>query len=104
MARRHRSPQPADFFWPAFQTGMMLFEAQAVIALRLWGMAGGWPMGWQEHVRMVTEKAAAAGESGAAMMRAAGNGPGAVALAGVKPVRRRTRANVKRLSRAAVRS
>ena len=101
MARRPRLPQPTDFVWPAFHAGMMLAEAQVVIALRLWGMAGGWPMGWQEHVRMVTEKAAAAGESGAAMMRAAGKGPGAVALAGVKPVRRRTRANVKRLSRAA---
>lgn len=104
MARHPRFPQPTDFFWPSFHAGMMLLEAQAVIALRLWGMAGGWPMGWQEHLRMVTEKAAAAGESGAAMMRATGKGPGAVALAGVKPVRRRTRANVKRLTRAAARS
>lgn len=101
MARRPRYPQPTDFFWPAVQTGMMLLEAQTVIALRMWGMAGGRPMGPEEHVRMVQEKASAATEAGTAMMRAADKGPGAMALAGIKPVRRRTRANVKRLTKAA---
>ncbi|PZQ99977.1 MAG: antibiotic ABC transporter [Cereibacter sphaeroides] len=80
----------------------VMMESQMVIAMRLWGMAGGWPMTAAEQTRMVTEKVAAAQASGLAVARAlvSGAGPGKVAMAALKPVRKRTSANVKRLSRA----
>lgn len=85
--------------------GAMAFEAQAVIAMRLWGMAGWWNLGPHETGRMVGEKLAAAIASQAATGRAvlAGQGPGAVALAAIKPVRRRTKANALRLARRGLR-
>lgn len=83
------------------QAGMMMAEAQMVIAMRLWGMAGFWNTNPEENLRMVQEKAEAALQSatraGAAMM--AGQGTAAVAMAALKPVRSRTRANLKRLQK-----
>lgn len=83
------------------QTGLMMAEAQMVIAMRLWGMAGFWNTAPQENLRMVQEKAEAAMQSatraGAAMM--AGKGTAAVAMAALKPVRSRTHANMKRLQK-----
>jgi len=81
------------------QTGIMMAEAQMVIAMRLWGMAGFWNTKPEENLRMVQEKAEAVMQSatraGAAMM--AGQGTAAVAMAALKPVRSRTRANLRRL-------
>lgn len=98
-----RFPTPFDFFRPTYTAGLMLMEAQMVIALRMLGLAGILPAAPGENMRMVTEKAQAAQEAGFAMARAIGAGadPGRIALAGLKPVRRRTRANAKRLSKAA---
>ncbi len=83
----------------SFSTGMMMIEAQSVITMRLWGMAGLWNLGPGESQRMWTEKAHAARQSGQAATRAVIQGatPGQVALAAIQPVRRKTRANVKRL-------
>jgi hypothetical protein len=80
---------------------MMLAEANMVIAMRLWGMAGIWNVTPNENRRMVDEKSSAAMASGAAMVRAisAGHGPAAVAMAGLKPVRAKTRANAARLAK-----
>ena len=100
-----RTPTPFDMIRPAMMMTQMLAEAQVVIALRLWGMAGGWHMAPSENLRMITEKTTAARQSGLAMARAAAKGenPMAVAEAGLKPVSRRTKANVSRLSRGAMR-
>jgi hypothetical protein len=100
MARK--TVTPFDLMQPTVLLSQMMVEANMVIAMRLWGMAGGWKMAQGEHLRMIEEKARAAQESGLAMARAvgAGQGPGEVAVAGMKPVRRRTKANVRRLSRA----
>lgn len=80
--------------------GMMMIEAQSVITMRLWGMAGLWNLGPGESRLMVAEKAMAARQSGEAVARAILKGatPGRVALAAIQPVRRKTRANVKRLA------
>lgn len=85
----------------ATQSALMMAEAQRVIAMRLAGMAGSWNVTGDEDTRMVVEKSEAAVASGQAMMRAvlAGGSAGAVALAGLKPVRARTRANAGRLTR-----
>lgn len=86
---------------PAFAVWQVMAEAQVVIALRVMGMAGMLPASPKERHRMVAEKgpamARAAVAAGAAM--AAGKGPGEVLEAAVRPVRRRTSANVKRLTK-----
>ena len=85
----------------SMQSGMMLAEANMVIAMRIWGMAGMWKTHPGETDRMVQEKSAAAMASGAAMAKAmvAGKSAAAVALAGLKPVRAKTRSNAARLSK-----
>lgn len=92
---------PLDLMRLSIQTGMMLAEAQMVIALRLWGMAGLWNTAPGETRRMVTEKRSAALASARAAGRAAAKGQsaGEVALAAIKPVRSRTRSNAARLAR-----
>lgn len=83
------------------QTGQLLAEAQMVIALRMMGMAGFWPVSAHENTRMVTEKTAAVLASSRAMSRAvaAGKMPAEVALAALKPVRARTKRNIARLTK-----
>ena len=92
---------PMDMVRLSTQSGMMLVEANMVIVMRLWGMAGMWKVTSGENKRMLDEKSTAAMASGAAMARAmvAGHGPAAVAMAGLKPVRAKTRANAARLAK-----
>lgn len=96
-----RHPTPFDLVRPSILMAQMIAEANMVIALRMWGLAGAWQMAPGENQRMMTEKLSAAQASGRAMTRAAmaGATPGEVASAGLKPVRRRTQANVARLTR-----
>ena len=81
----------------------MAWEAQMVIALRTAGMLGVLQQDIAEPHRMVLEKADAATEAMHAALRAASRGEGAekVMAAALRPYRRRTRANVRRLSRKA---
>jgi hypothetical protein len=90
---------PMGLMQLSIKTGMMLGQANMVIAMRMMGMAGAWNVTPAENKRMVDEKTAAAVESGAAMTRAvmAGKGPVGVANAGLKPIARRTGVNAKRL-------
>lgn len=83
------------------QMAMMLAEANMVIFMRLWGLAGLWNVTPSEKHRMVSEKARAAQASAiaAGLALASGKSPAAVAHAALKPVRRRTKSNVRRLSR-----
>lgn len=93
---------PADMLRLALDTTVMLAEAQVVIVLRTLGMAGVLPRRDGEEQRMVSEKLAAMAEAQAAVFGATlgGASPVAVAEAALKPLSRRTRANVARLSRA----
>ena len=92
---------PGEAMRLAMQSSMMLAEANMVIAMRLMGMSGMWRVTAGENDRMVKEKTDAAIASGAAMTRAmvAGQSPAKVALAGIKPVRDKTRANATRLAK-----
>jgi len=83
------------------ETGLMLAEAQAVIGLRTLGLMGLWSLGPRERTRMWAEKAGAVRQGGVAAATAALSGatPAAIAAAALKPVRRRTRANARRLAR-----
>ncbi|MGA0539195.1 antibiotic ABC transporter [Neotabrizicola sp. VNH66] len=96
-------PSPAEMLSLGLRSTAMLSEAQMVISLRLMGFAGFWPVSSGEGMRMVTEKLEALHEAQMAALNtmARGGSAAAVAEAALKPVRRRTRANARRLSRAA---
>ena len=96
-----RLSNPFDLMRPTLEATRMMIEAQQVIALRLAGMAGFWPMQQDEPQRMLDEKLKAGQASTVAAVRAslAGKSPGDVALAAMKPLRRRTRANAARLGK-----
>ncbi len=83
------------------QMGFMLAEANAVILMRLFGLAGLWNVTPFENRRMFSEKAAAARDSAFAAARAAslGRSPTAIAHAALTPVRVKTKSNVRRLTR-----
>lgn len=84
-----------------FQAARIGLEAQAVIALRLAGMAGLWNTPKGENSRMVQEKAEAAIEAGQAVTLAAlaGKGPAQVLQAGMDEIGKHTAGNMKRLAR-----
>jgi hypothetical protein len=94
---------PFGLMAPLMEASQMMAEAQLVIGLRVAGMAGLWPMAEAETDRMVEEKLHAGIDAAQAMMRSgmAGESLGAVAMAGMKPLRHKTRANAKRLQRQA---
>ena len=96
---RFMTPTPALRL--AQQSTLMMAEAQRVIAMRMAGMAGTWNVTPGEDAQMMSEKTEAAVASGQAMMKTilAGGSAGAVVLAGLRPVRARTRANAKRLTK-----
>lgn len=94
-----RIPGMQDMFLPAMEAGLMLAEAQVVIALRMAGLAGLWPMAEDEGMMMLAEKVEA-GQAAAVAALSAGMGgatAGEVALAAIAPLRDRTRANARRL-------
>lgn len=89
-------------YWHVAVTGShILAESQAVIAMRTMGMAGMWNVTPAENARMVSEKTDAMREAGmaaaGAMMR--GHSPVQVAMAALKPVKKRTGANARRLAK-----
>ncbi len=96
---------PFDYWRAALTTSQMLAEAQSVVAMRTMGMAGLWNVSPGENDRMIAEKMDAMRESGmaaaGAMMR--GHSPVRVAMAAVKPVKRRTDANARRLAKRGMR-
>ena len=87
------------------QVAQIAIESQMVIGLRLAGMMGILPQNSNESQRMVLEKLDAAQESGTAMFRAVTRGASVdqVMSAALRPYRRRTKANARRLTRSSVR-
>ncbi|QDY68967.1 antibiotic ABC transporter [Qingshengfaniella alkalisoli] len=96
-----RRTSPFDLWSLAVQTSWMMAEAQAVIWMRLMGMAGLWSVASSEQPRMFTEKVDAYMRAVAAAQRAAFDGASATRTAAValKPYSSRTAGNVRRLSR-----
>ncbi|UWR21364.1 antifreeze protein [Sulfitobacter sp. S190] len=92
---------PVQMWANAFQIGMVAAEAQAVIGMRMLGMAGIWSVTRNENNRMLSEKAYALTKSGtdAARVMARGGPPEKIAQAAIKPIRQTTRANAKRLAK-----
>lgn len=83
------------------QTGLLFAEANAVIWMRVWGMAGVWSVTPSENKRMVSEKIEASQKAMLAASKVAmrGGTPDAVTAAAIKPYRQKTRANSKRLAK-----
>lgn len=90
-----------DLAKASFQMTAMSMEASAVIWMRMMGMAGGWNVSPGENGRMVAEKISALIEAQQLATRALGRGktPLEAATVALKPVRRRTSANLSRLSK-----
>ena len=79
----------------------MMTEAQVVIAYRMMGMAGVWPVSASENARMVSEKVpafiTASGAATAAAM--SGKRPDQILEAALRPIGLKTRANSRRLGK-----
>lgn len=84
-----------------FDAARFSCDVQSVIALRSMRFMQGGPQASAEARRMVSEKVAAfaAAQAAAAYALAMGKTPEAAAELAMVPVRRRVRANVRRLSR-----
>ncbi|GHC61379.1 antifreeze protein [Neogemmobacter tilapiae] len=95
---RAYDPTEAMRLW--MQMGLMTMEAQATVAMRLWGMAGMWKTAPDEMQRMVQEKSDAMQQSAKAATNAALQGKSGVGIASaaLKPLRQKTQANAKRLT------
>ena len=92
---------PADIVGTSLQLGLLAWETQMVMAMRLMGLAGGWSVLPSESVRMVEEKAPAFAEAALMAARAAHDGkrPDQVVDAWTRSLRRRTTSNTRRLMR-----
>lgn len=96
---------PLSVTMAMFQVGLAsaqtMIEAQSVITMRLWGMAGLWSVTPSEHLRMFTEKPVALSRAGSAAAQAAMRGarPDQVAAAWLRPISRRASANRRRLAK-----
>lgn len=97
-----RKPKFTDL-WRTQMTFLTLAaEAQTVITLRTLGMFGLWNVSADENTRMVSEKTEAFAQSARAAAGAMARGarPDQVAMAGMKPLQRKTRPNAARLTKA----
>ncbi len=98
---RSRSASPFAYWSNALELGALMAEAQAVIAMRLMGMAGFWSVTPAEDARMVSEKVEALSRAGSEAARVAlsGGSPDQIAAAAIRPIRCKTRANYRRLGK-----
>jgi len=96
-----RKATPLDLWKTGYELWWLTAETQAVMAMRMMGMAGGWSVAKDEDLRMVIEKPEAFGRVVMATMTAvvSGQRPDQIVNAATKPLRHKTRANSKRLAR-----
>ncbi|MBM1813884.1 antifreeze protein [Sulfitobacter pseudonitzschiae] len=80
---------------------MLMMETASVMTMRMMGMAGLWSVTKSENERMVSEKSSAFLDSAAAASVATmtGKRPDEVMNAALRPLRRKTRANARRLGK-----
>jgi hypothetical protein len=99
--RRRGTPGPLAIWQANLEITMLAVEASWIIGWRLMGLSGHWKTDRHEPLRMWAEKPGAMMRSAHAAGLAASQGaaPITVMAAATKPLRKRTRANVRRLSR-----
>lgn len=97
---RHRQATPADLWRTGLQLQQLVLETQLVMAWRLMGMAGILPAAAGENERMFLEKPQAFSEAALAAGAAAMTGRRAdqVLAQWMRPLRKRTGANARRLA------
>lgn len=83
------------------RSSQLAIEAHAVIALRIFGMAGLWPVQADESRRMIAEKGPAWIKAARHANRAllSGGRPDEILLATIEPLRRKAQRNRERLLR-----
>ncbi|MEM7721798.1 MAG: antifreeze protein [Pseudomonadota bacterium] len=98
---KRQYPDPWALWSVGLNTWFLMAEAQAVIAMRMMGMAGYWNVTPTEDARMITEKMVAFPQAMLACSHAALSGKSSheVAQATLRPLRRKTRSNARRLAR-----
>jgi hypothetical protein len=94
-------PKPIDLLSTGLEAWHLVAETHQVVAYRLMGLAGFWSVLPTENSRMVREKGPAFAKSAKNAMAAASKGqrPDQVMMAAIKPLRKKTTANAKRLSK-----
>lgn len=94
-----RNASPFDMWRGGIELTNLLVETQMVMAYRTLGMIGLWSVAPGENQRMVAEKAPAFAEAALAASRAAmaGRRPDEIVGAWMRPLRRKTRSNMRRL-------
>ncbi|MGR3541720.1 MAG: antifreeze protein [Hasllibacter sp.] len=90
-----------DWAGTAAGLGLLAFETQMVMAMRIAGMMGAWSVLPTENRRMVDEKAPAFAEAAyaAGMAAMSGRRPDEVLDVWTRSLRKKTRANARRLGR-----
>lgn len=101
-----RNASPYDFLKTASTFWSLATEAQTVITLRTLGMMGLWNTGAGENERMVAEKTEAFAQSffASTQVLVRGGTPDQIAMAGMRPLQRKTKSNVARLTKAGPKS
>ncbi|KEJ96399.1 hypothetical protein SUH3_13645 [Pseudosulfitobacter pseudonitzschiae] len=96
-----RLATPADLMGSWMNMSMLMMETASVMTMRMMGMAGLWSVTKSENERMVSEKSSAFLDSAAAASVATmtGKRPDEVMNAALRPLRRKTRANARRLGK-----
>lgn len=97
----YRRNTPLHYWANALQFGYLMAESHAVITMRMMGMAGVWSVTPAEDGRMISEKVYAMTKAATDATKVAITGGTAdqIAAAAIKPIRRKTRANAKRLGK-----
>ena len=92
---------PYDLWHGSVELTTLLVETQLVMGYRMLGMVGLWSVAPGENRRMIAEKGPAFAQAAVAASRAAmaGRRPDEILDAWVKPLRRKTRSNARRLGR-----
>ncbi|WP_439123189.1 antifreeze protein [Marivita sp.] len=92
---------PMDYWVTGMQAGWVLAEAQSVITMRMMGAMGLWSVPKSENKRMLNEKVFAfvKGTTDASRAALAGESPDVIAALAIKPIRQKTRANHRRLTK-----
>lgn len=105
FAKLYSRNTPVHYWANALQVGYLMAEAQAVITMRMMGMAGVWSVTPAEDGRMISEKVYAMTKATTDSAKVAMRGGTAdqIAAAAIKPIRRKTRANAKRLGKRGLR-
>ena len=94
-----------DYWANAMQIGFVMAEAHGVIAMRVMGALGLWSVPRTENSRMLNEKVFAfvKGSADASLAAFSGASPNAITAAAIKPVRKATYSNHKRLTKRGLR-